>query len=82
MKTFWLVLVTIVWGSTFLIIKDTVTSVNEYMIVFIRSVLAFMAMFVFQLFKNPTKLINKKAFLYGLVLGILLAASYASQTAL
>ncbi len=80
MRTFWLILVTIVWGSTFLIVKETVASVNEYLIVFIRSVLAFGAMFIFQLFKDRKKLFNKKAFVYGSILGVLLAISYASQT--
>lgn len=80
MKTFWLILVTIVWGSTFFIIKDTVGSVNEYLIVFIRSVLAFAAMFLFQLFKDRKKLLNIKAFSYGSILGILLAITYAAQT--
>ena len=80
MKTFWLILVTIVWGSTFLLVKDTVATVNEYLIVFIRSALAFVAMFIFQLLKNKKQLLNKKAFVYGSILGILLAISYASQT--
>ncbi|MCK5028818.1 MAG: EamA family transporter [Bacteroidales bacterium] len=80
MKTFLLILVTIVWGSTFLLVKDTVATVNEYLIVFIRSALAFVAMFIFQLLKNKKQLLNKKAFIYGSVLGVLLAISYASQT--
>jgi drug/metabolite transporter (DMT)-like permease len=80
MKTFWLILVTIVWGSTFFIVKDTVATVNEYLIVFIRTVIAFGAMFLYQLFTDRKKLFNKKAFLYGSVLGILLAITYASQT--
>lgn len=80
MKTFWLILVTIVWGSTFFIIKDTVSTINEYLIVFIRSALAFIAMLLFLLVKNKKLLFNKKAFAFGSVLGILLALSYASQT--
>ncbi len=58
MKTFWLILVTIVWGSTFLIVKDTVSTVNEYLIVFIRSGLAFLAMFFFQVFTDRKKLME------------------------
>ena len=80
MKTFWLILVTIVWGSTFLLVKDTVATVNEYLIVFIRSALAFVAMFIFQLLKNKKQLLNKKAFVYGSILGVLMAMAYASQT--
>lgn len=80
MKTFWLILVTIVWGSTFLVVKDTVGSVNEYLIVFIRSALAFAAMFVYQLIKDRKKLFNKTAFLYGSIMGILMAITYGAQT--
>ncbi len=80
MKTFWLILVSIVWGSTFFLIKDTVGSVNEYLIVFIRTGLAFGAMLLFQLFKDRKNLLNKKAFTYGSILGVLLAITYASQT--
>lgn len=80
MKTFWLVLVTIVWGSTFFIVKDTVATVNEYLIVFVRTGLAFATMFLFQLFKDRKKLFNKKAFFHGSILGVLLAITYAAQT--
>jgi len=80
MKIFWLILVTIVWGSTFLIVKDTVGTVNEYLIVFIRSALAFGAMFIFQLFKNWRKLFNWKGFIYGSIMGILMAITYGAQT--
>lgn len=80
MKIFWLILVTIVWGSTFLIVKDTVSTVNEYLIVFIRSGLAFLAMFFFQLFTDRKKLWNKKAFFYGSIMGMLMAITYGAQT--
>ncbi|MCB2194754.1 MAG: DMT family transporter [Bacteroidetes bacterium] len=80
MKTFWLVLVTIVWGSTFFIIKDTVSTVNEYLIVFIRSFQAFLVMLIYQLFRNRKELMNKTAFIYGLTIGLLLAITYGAQT--
>lgn len=80
MYTFWLILVTIVWGSTFLIVKDTVSTVNEFLIVLIRSGLAFAAIFVFQFFNDRKKLCNRKAFFYGSAMGTLMAITYASQT--
>lgn len=80
MKTFWLILVTIVWGSTFFIIKDTVSTVNEYLIVFIRCFQAFAVMFIYQLFKNRKKLLNKSALIYGFIIGVLLAITYGAQT--
>ncbi|MDX9697527.1 MAG: DMT family transporter [Bacteroidales bacterium] len=80
MYIFWLVLVSVVWGTTFFIVKDTVSSVNEYFLVFVRSFLAFAFIFGYQLFKSKKQLINKKAFLNGSILGILLATAYSSQT--
>lgn len=80
MYLFWLVLVSIVWGTTFFIVKDTVSSVNEYFLVFVRSFLAFVFIFVYQLFKSKKQLINKRAFFNGSILGVLLATAYASQT--
>ncbi len=80
MKTFWLVLVSLIWGSTFFIIKDTVGTVNEYFIVFVRGILAFIVMFIYQLFHNNKKLLDRKGIIYGSILGVLLAVAYASQT--
>jgi drug/metabolite transporter (DMT)-like permease len=80
MRIFLLILVSIVWGSTFLIIKDAVVSVNEYFIVFVRCALAFLVMFIFAFIKNRKALFNKKGFIYGSILGVLLAITYTSQT--
>ncbi|MFP4024838.1 MAG: DMT family transporter [Thiohalospira sp.] len=80
MKTFLLILVTIVWGSTFFIIKDTVATVNEHLIVFIRSIQAFGVLFLFMLFTKRSLILNKKAFIRGVTLGFFLAVSYTAQT--
>ncbi len=80
MKIFLLVLTAIIWGSTFFIIKDTVATVNEYYIVFIRTFIAAVSMLLFILFKDRKSLLNYKTLLKGMVLGILLATTYASQT--
>lgn len=80
MYTFLLFLVSLIWGSTFFIIKDTVTTVDESFIVFARTGLAFLALFLYQLSKNPKSIFDKKAFIYGSILGILLASIYLSQT--
>ncbi len=80
MKTFWLVLVSLIWGSTFFLIKDTVGTVNEHFIVFVRGILAFIIMFIYQLFHNKKKLLEKKGIIYGSILGVLLAVTYTSQT--
>ena len=80
MHTFLLVLVTIIWGSTFFIIKDTVTDVNEFFIVFGRTLSAAAVMIVFLLGTNRKSLFNKSAIKHGVVLGALLATTYISQT--
>lgn len=80
MKIFWLLLVTIVWGSTFFIIKDTVGTVNPYIIVFIRSALAFTVIFLYTAFSKKGKLFHTKVFFQGIALGFFLGVSYMAQT--
>jgi drug/metabolite transporter (DMT)-like permease len=80
MNNFLLILVTIVWGTTFFIIKDTVGTVNEYFIVFGRMLLAAIPMLFFVLIKNKKSLVNKQAIIKGSILGFLLTATYLSQT--
>jgi len=80
MKIFLLILTAIIWGSTFFIIKDTVVTVNEFYIVFLRTFIAAVSMLVFTLFKDKKSLLNYKTMLKGLVLGLLLATTYISQT--
>ena len=80
MYTFWMVVVTIIWGSTFFIIKDTVATVNEYFIVFVRSGLAFVSIAIIQLIKKPAGFLDWKSMLQGTILGVLLATTYATQT--
>ena len=80
MKNFLLILVTIIWGSTFFIIKDTVGTANEYFIVFGRMLLAAIPMLLFVSFTNRKSLLNKHAIINGAVLGLLLTISYLAQT--
>ena len=80
MHTGLLVLVTVVWGSTFVVIKDTVSSVNPLFIVFARCLLAALLIFLLQTFKNPDSLFSKMVMIRGGILGILLAATHITQT--
>lgn len=80
MHLFMLILVSLIWGSTFFLIKDTVSTVNENLIVLTRCFLAFIAMFLFQLYKKPKKLFEKQGIMLGSLLGLLLAITYTSQT--
>lgn len=80
LNNFLLILVTIVWGSTFVIIKGTVDTGNEAFIVFGRIFLATIPMLLFILLKNGRRLLNKKDFINGSILGFLLTIIYLSQT--
>ncbi|MCK5076372.1 MAG: EamA family transporter, partial [Calditrichia bacterium] len=80
MYTFLLLLVTIIWGSTFFIIKDTVASVSEFFIVFGRTFIAAASMTIFLLFKNRKSLLNIFSLKKGTILGFLMAIIYSSQT--
>jgi drug/metabolite transporter (DMT)-like permease len=80
MYTFLLILVTIVWGTTFFIVKDTVSTVDEYFLVFTRNAIAAVIMIVILFFKDKKSLLDKKAIINGFVIGVLLAATYVSQT--
>lgn len=80
MKIFLLVLTTIIWGTTFFVVKDTVSTVNEYYIVFIRTFIAAVSMLLFIYFKNKRSLFNIKTIIRGAILGVLLGSVYISQT--
>ncbi len=80
MKIFLLILNAIIWGSTFFIIKDTVVTVNEYYLVFIRSFIAAVSMLAFIYVRNKRALLNFDNLWKGMVLGLLLATTYISQT--
>ena len=75
-----LFLVTIVWGSTFVVIKDAVTTINPFFIVFSRSLLAAISMFLIVFWKERKSLRNKEVIFKGMMLGLLLAITYGSQT--
>lgn len=80
MYSFWLILTTVIWGSTFFIVKDTVEDVNEYYLVFIRNILAAIPMLVFSFIKDRENIFSKKAILQGMLMGFLLSSTYISQT--
>ncbi|HBF87450.1 MAG TPA: hypothetical protein DDX39_02320 [Bacteroidales bacterium] len=80
MYLFWLVLVTIVWGSTFFIVKDTVASVDEYFLVFVRNLLATIPMIFYVFYKDRRNFFNKDAIIKGGIIGFLLFGTYISQT--
>jgi len=81
MPTFLLILTTIVWGSTFFIIKDTIRNVDPFYLVFIRNLIAAVAMSLYVFAREDKKaLFNTTTLVRGAVLGLLLATTYSSQT--
>ena len=73
-----LLITTFFWGVTFTIVKDAVSKVDVFVFLSQRFLLAACLMLPFALFS--IKRMNKKLFTHGIVLGILLFASYAFQT--
>lgn len=71
---------TVVWGSTFVILKDAVRSVDPFLLVFVRNALAAGAMTLWLLVADRRALADRKAWRRGLPLGSLLAVTYAAQT--
>ncbi|MBN2668968.1 MAG: EamA family transporter [Bacteroidales bacterium] len=80
MYTLVAILITIVWGTTFFIVKDTVENVNEYFIVMVRNSLAALLIIPYALKKNKKALFKFQSLLPGMLIGFLLATTYTSQT--
>lgn len=74
-----LMLATVIWGSTFAVVKDTLNSVNEYYLIFIRSIIAAIPLLIFTLIKNPQSLFNKEIVRKGAIIGIALGLTYGFQ---
>lgn len=73
-----LLFVTIGWGTSFLLTKESISQMPTYNFLAIRFIIAFMlsaAIFIKQMIK-----IGKEELKYGIILGTLLYSSYAFQT--
>lgn len=74
-----LILATVIWGSTFAVVKDTMNSVNEYYLIFVRSIIAAIPLLVITLIKNSKSLFNKEILRKGAIIGIALGLTYGFQ---
>lgn len=74
-----LILVTIAWGASFLLTKNTLTELSTYNLLALRFLLAFIISSVI-FFKKMIKM-DKKTLKYGIILGIILYTVYGLQTA-
>lgn len=69
---------TLAWGSSFLILKNTIEQVPGFFVIAVRFLFATLIMFLI-FFKKIIKM-NKKTFICGLLLGLSTAFAYLVQT--
>jgi drug/metabolite transporter (DMT)-like permease len=71
----------LVWGTTFVIVKDSATLIDPFLLSLFRNSIAAIVLLSFLLLKRKTAALkNKKALIYGAILGVLLATIYVIQT--
>lgn len=73
-----LLITTIIWGSSFFILKNTLDSLPTFFVLAMRFSLG--AVIIGLVFVKKLIKLNKKALLHGIILGAVLAAAYALQT--
>ncbi len=74
----YLIIISLIWGGTFPVIKSAVTHIDPYTFVAIRFVTASILFLIFILKKNPVG--QHKLIVSGLILGLLNAIAYTTQT--
>lgn len=74
-----LILATLIWSSTFAVIKDAMDKVDPFFINFSRSLIAALPLLIFTFIKNKKSLFNKSNFKNGLSIGLILALTYGFQ---
>ena len=73
-----LLLATLVWGTSFVILKDTIGTVPPMFVIAIRFISA--GVILLLVFFKKMKKATKRSILAGLVVGLFLASAYVSQT--
>ena len=71
-----LIIVTLLWGATFVIVKEAIQEISPLLFITIRFVIAGLLLFPFIIKKK----FEKKSILAGIILGILLFLGFALQT--
>lgn len=74
-----LLLVTIVWGSTFFVIKSTIDSIDEFLIVGIRNLIATLSLLIVIFITNRRLLFDVQILKKGCLLGTFLFLIYIAQ---
>ena len=71
----------LVWGTTFVVVKDSSTLIDPFLLSFFRNFIAAISLFGYIILKRKTGILKEvKTIIYGCILGILLAAIYIIQT--
>lgn len=69
---------TIAWGTSFFILKEAITELPTFYVIAVRFLLAGLALFA--IFFKKIKGISKKTFFKGVIIGLVLASAYFTQT--
>ena len=69
---------TLVWGTSFVILKDTISEVPPMFVIAIRFLVAGIVLALF--FIKKLKSVSKRSLLRGAIVGLFLAAAYVTQT--
>lgn len=76
-----LILCTIIWGTTFAVIKGISDKIDPVLLSVLRNWIAVVAFGIFLLFKKKLNILkNRKAIKYGIILGVIIGAIYIIQT--
>ena len=75
---FLLLSATVAWGSSFIILKETIKTLPALYVIGIRFLMA--AALIGLVFFNKIRRIDKKTFIRGVVLGLVLTGAYITQT--
>lgn len=75
---FLLLSATVVWGSSFIILKETIEQVPALYVIGVRFIAS--ALLLGIIFFGKVKRLNRRTFLSGVVLGLVLSGAYITQT--
>ncbi len=71
----------LVWGTTFVVVKDSSTLIDPFLLSACRNLIAVIVLLIYIVTrKKMAALKDKKVFIYGSILGLLLAVIYIVQT--
>jgi len=73
-----LLLATLAWGTSFIVLKETISELPAFFVIAIRFLLAAGGLYL--IFIKKMRGMTKKTFLCGMILGVILTLAYVTQT--